>query len=150
MILHGRHLLKSWSSTQSVVALSSGEAEYYGLVKGASEGLGLQSVLGEGGNQVGLKLLTDSSAAKGICSRLGFNKRTRHIAVCMLWLQQKVDEGEVEIQKVPGHRNPADLGTKHLAAADMSRHMETIGLEQVGHRHELMPELCAWMGEYSV
>ena len=32
--------LKAWSTTQRVVALSSGEAEYFAAIKGASEGLG--------------------------------------------------------------------------------------------------------------
>ena len=32
----GDHLIKTWSITQAVIALSSGEAEYYGIVKGAS------------------------------------------------------------------------------------------------------------------
>ena len=35
VVLLGNHAVKSWSSTQAVIALSSGEAEYYGLVKGA-------------------------------------------------------------------------------------------------------------------
>ena len=43
-VMWGYHKIKSWSSTQSIVALSSGEAEYYGMVKGASVALGLQSV----------------------------------------------------------------------------------------------------------
>ena len=34
LVMHGSHLLKTWASTQTVVALSSGEAEYYGEVKG--------------------------------------------------------------------------------------------------------------------
>ena len=37
----GSHLIKSWSSTQDIVALSSGEAEYYGIVKGAAQGFGI-------------------------------------------------------------------------------------------------------------
>ena len=41
----GQHLLKSWSSTQNVVALSSGEAEYYGLVKGAAQGIGARNMM---------------------------------------------------------------------------------------------------------
>ena len=36
----GQHLIKSWSSTQGQVALSSGEAEYYGAVKAGGIGLG--------------------------------------------------------------------------------------------------------------
>ena len=30
----GQHLLKTWSSTQSVIALSPGEAELYAIVRG--------------------------------------------------------------------------------------------------------------------
>ena len=40
-LLHGTHLVKHWSTTQKTTALSSGEAELYGVVKGASEALGL-------------------------------------------------------------------------------------------------------------
>ena len=36
----GRHRLKHWSTTQAVSAMSSGEAEFFGLVKGASALLG--------------------------------------------------------------------------------------------------------------
>ena len=36
LIMLGQHMVKSWSNTQSVLALSSGEAEYYGMVRGAS------------------------------------------------------------------------------------------------------------------
>jgi len=31
----GNHMVKSWCSTQAIVSLSSGEAEYYGIVLGA-------------------------------------------------------------------------------------------------------------------
>ena len=44
MVLDGG-ALKSWSSTQATVAMSSGEAEYYALVKGAAEGLGMQALM---------------------------------------------------------------------------------------------------------
>ena len=37
-IMLGTHLLKCWSSTQAGVAMSSGEAAFYGAVKGASIG----------------------------------------------------------------------------------------------------------------
>ena len=43
-IMFGQHCVKTWSSTQGVIALSSAEAEYYGLVKGASCGLGAISM----------------------------------------------------------------------------------------------------------
>ena len=42
--MRGGYLLKHWSSIQQTIALSSGETELKGIVKGAAEGLGLQSV----------------------------------------------------------------------------------------------------------
>ena len=37
-VVHGMHLVKSWATTETVIAMSSGEAEYYGVVRGACEG----------------------------------------------------------------------------------------------------------------
>ena len=77
----GSHLVKSWSSTQSVVALSSGEAEYYGMVKGASVALGLQSVLKDFNIECNIVLKSDASAAIAISNRRGLGK-VRYIEVC--------------------------------------------------------------------
>ena len=46
MILHGGHLIKSWSTTQTVIALSSGEAEYYGLTNGGMRSIGSRRIDG--------------------------------------------------------------------------------------------------------
>ncbi len=54
VLMLGSHLLKSWSSTQAVIALSSGEAEYYGMVKGASVALGCKAMLSEIGVDVNI------------------------------------------------------------------------------------------------
>jgi hypothetical protein len=61
----GSHLLKCWSSTQAGVAMSSGEAEFYGAVKGASAGLGMRALYKDIGYDLPLRLWTDSSAAVG-------------------------------------------------------------------------------------
>ena len=39
------HTIRTWSTHQSVIALYSGEAEYYGMVKGASVGLGVRALM---------------------------------------------------------------------------------------------------------
>ena len=41
MMFLGKHMVKSSASTQGVIALSSGESEFYGAVKTASSGLGM-------------------------------------------------------------------------------------------------------------
>ena len=70
----GSHLIKAWSSTQASVALSSGEAEYYGLVRGVGIGLGIQSLYKGVGLPLKLRAWTDSSAAMGVAKRQGQGK----------------------------------------------------------------------------
>ena len=111
-IMLGRHCIKHWSSTQPSVSLSSGEAEFYGVVRGAGQGLGYQALLKDLGVSVPLRVWTDSSAAIGICSRQGLGK-LRHLDTHTLWVQQAVRSRRFELKKVLGEENPADLFTKH-------------------------------------
>eukprot|EP00969_Alexandrium_andersonii_P262596 11609115-Alexandrium_andersonii.AAC.1 len=53
--LWGAHMIKHWSTTQRTIALSSGEAELAGTVKGAAEGVGLVSVARDLGVETGLR-----------------------------------------------------------------------------------------------
>ena len=68
-IMRGGHLLKHWSSTQQTVALSSGEAELKGIVKGAAEGMGIQNIAKNINIHYDIHLYTDSSAAMGMVAR---------------------------------------------------------------------------------
>ncbi len=108
----GAHTIKTWSSTQSSVSLSSGEAEFNGVVRGSGAGLGYRSLLGDLGQDLPLRVWTDSSAALGICSRQGLGK-LRHLDTHTLWVQQAVRSGQVDLRKIDGEVNPADLFTKH-------------------------------------
>ena len=104
--------MKHWSSTQASIALSSGEAEFAGVIRGAGQGLGYQALLNDIGVALPLRVWTDSSAAIGICSRQGLGK-LRHLDTHTLWIQQAVRTRRLDLKKVPGEQNPADLLTKH-------------------------------------
>ncbi len=80
-------------------------------------GLGFQSLLADLGLRIPLRVWTDSSTAVGICSRQGLGKM-RHIDTHLLWIQQAVRSRRVDLRKVAGEGNPADLCTKHLASRD--------------------------------
>ena len=134
----GHHVVKTWSTTQSVIALSSGEAEYYGLVKATSHSLGMQAIAKDMGIDVNIFVYTDSSAAKGIASRRGLGKM-RHIEVNQLWLQDKVAEGIIKVIKIPGTGNQADILTKHVNAQTLGNHVGIMGLQISEDRHQLMP-----------
>ena len=119
----GKHIIKSWSITQSVISLSSGEAEYYAMVKGGTAGLGISAMLRELGVQVKLNLKTDASAAMGIARRKGLGK-VRQIDVSQLWIQDKVARGEISIVKVGMGENISDALATHVNPNDMKWHME--------------------------
>lgn len=64
-----------------------------------------------------VRVWTDSSAAIGICTRQGLGK-LRHIQTQGLWIQQRVRDRSIELRKVRGDVNPADLFTKRLQPRD--------------------------------
>jgi len=121
----GYHMIKSWSSTQQNIALSSGEAELYAMVKGAAQTKGLMAMMNDFGLKIGAKICTDASAAIGIVHRQGLGK-TRHIDVQYLWIQTEVNEGRLKVSKVATSSNPADLLTKALGSKSIQKHLQAI------------------------
>ena len=138
--MFGQHCIKSWSSAQAIIALSSGEAEYYGVVKAASVGLRCKSMYMDINIPIAVHVHTDAEAAKGIASRTGLGK-TRHIAVHYLWVQERVRTGDICLKKVLGNDNPADLLTKHVDSNKIQKYMKTIGLEYRDGRSEATPTI---------
>ena len=98
-------------------------------MKGVSEAFGIRSILGDWGQKKEVVVWTDSIAAKGISNRIGLSKRTRHVAVHYLWVQERVERGDVVVRKVAGERNPADCGTKYLTQEIMKKHLSKLPIE---------------------
>ena len=67
-----------------------------------------------------ITLSTDSSAAKSWGSRRDTG-RIRHLETKWLWLQIKVAEGRIKLEKVAGELNPADLLTKYKNAGEIEK-----------------------------
>ena len=84
--MFGGHCLKTYASTQPLIALSVGEAEYYGIVKGGCTGLGMQSLFRDLVVDVDVQINTDSSTGKSVASRRGAGK-IRHLDTRDLWIQ---------------------------------------------------------------
>ena len=124
----GPHVVKHASNLQSTIGLSSGESEFYGIVKGASVGLGLQSLLADWGLSFSVEVLSDSSAARGNVQRRDLGKM-RHIQTRYLWVQERVGEGHIKISSVPGVKNVADVLTKEVNGTTMKKHLEKMGFE---------------------
>ena len=133
-------MVRRWSTTQAAIAPSSGEAEYYAALKGASTPLGVQSMLRDLGMESSTELYTDSSAAQGIINRAGLGK-PRHLEKGYLWLLAAVNNKTLKAQKVKGTNNPADSLTKHLSATDMHKHLECLGFAPGQGRSGAVPQI---------
>ena len=96
VVTSGRHCVKHGSNLQSTIALSSGESEYYALVKAAAIGLSIQALMAYWNEKYDLVLYSDSSAARGTASRRGLGK-LRHVQARYLWLHERVSENSLKI-----------------------------------------------------
>ena len=123
----GSHTVLTASTTQVPLALSSGEAEFYGAAKTASRLIGVVGSLADFGFVVNLELLTDSSAAQGVLARRGTGKIC-HLGTQMHGIQKAVQDKVIVAGRVPGNLNPADLGTKFLVEANILWLLHGIGL----------------------
>ena len=123
----GRHCIKAWSKTQSIIAKSSAESELYGVIKGSSEALGLATMAKDFGEEMKVQVHVDATAAMGIVDRRGIS-RVRHIECDNLWIQELEARRMMPIAKVPGGENPADLMTKNVGIDLAVKHMKLMGI----------------------
>ena len=101
ILMRGKHVLRCLSSTQKIQGLSGGEREFVALVRGVSVGLGAKAMAEDFGQNFGMDLETDSSAAKGVATRRGVGK-IRHLHTPLLWLQRRVTNRELRVWKAEG------------------------------------------------
>ena len=104
----------SWnSSLQSVVALSTTEAEFMAITEAVKESIWLKGLLEDFGFSHGaVKIWCDSQSAINLSKNNVFHKRTKHVARKFYFVRDIIESGEVDIQKIHTSQNPADILTK--------------------------------------
>ena len=110
----------AWSSKkQSVVALSTTEAEYIALAHASKQLIWLRRLLGEIGINIAdsSKLFTDNLSAMAIVHDSTYHARTKHINTAFHFTREIVASNEASLTYVPLKENPADILTKGLDAA---------------------------------
>ena len=122
--------LRSASTTQSIIGLSSCESEFYALCRASATGLGVQSNLLDLGISVDVFVWSDASAARAVASRRGLGK-VRHLHTRFLWLQDTVACKAIALRTISGKCNPADAFTKALTQSELQSHMGRLGLYYV-------------------
>ena len=132
----------TWATNQAVIALSSGEAEYHGIVKAASVAIGARSLAADLGVefQQSIAIMSDASTAIGISNRIGTDK-IRHIEVTQLRLQEKVGNRQIVFEKVLSVENLADALTKLVDARAIQKHLVGVGALVICDGHPFAPAI---------
>ena len=115
------------SCLQTLVALSSGEAEYYALIRGACTSLGIPSHYQVWVIDFPIQMYSDSSEATSVARRRGIGGRLRHLQTRHLWLQSRVAFGDLKLDVVAGERSHADTLTKPLPGRKIREWSEHVG-----------------------
>ena len=101
----GKHEVRHSNNLQRTVSLSSGEAEYYALVKGVASGMATQELLRGWGLDVKLKC----NCAWHLQPRGAWKVAPRQTRY--LWIQEKLANKGFELFKIDTKLNTADLLT---------------------------------------
>ncbi|KAH9714593.1 hypothetical protein KPL71_020713 [Citrus sinensis] len=106
----------SWvSKLQTVVALSTTEAEYMASTQACKEAIWIQRLLEElGHKQEKISVFCDSQSALHIARNPAFHSRTKHIGVQYHFVREVVEDRSVDLQKIYTKENLADVLTKPI------------------------------------
>lgn len=57
-----------------------------------------------------------------------YHKRSKHIDIRLFWIRDKIEQGVVELEKIPSDENPADAGTKVLTLSKFQHCLEFLNM----------------------
>jgi hypothetical protein len=115
VLMHGSPV--AWSARkQSIIALSTAEAEYIALTAVAQEVLYLQALITELYECIisPIPIYCDNQGAVALTSNSKFHARTKHIDLRFHVVRSLVKNGIIDIQYCPTEENIADIFTKAL------------------------------------
>ena len=121
----------TWSSKkQSVVALSSTEAEYIAQTHAAKEAIWLRTLLGELTNPFSecTVLHCDNQGAIALSKDNKFHSRTKHIDIRYHFIREAVEDNKILMSYIPTDENVADIFTKPLARPKFEKFVKMLGL----------------------
>ena len=128
----------SWcSQKQETVALSSCEAEFMGGTEAAKQAIWLQDVLSEITGTACEKVVIrlDNKSAIALTKNPVFHGRSKHIHRRYHFIRECVENGQVEVEHVPGNEQKADILTKPLGRIKFKEMRSLIGVQDVSEDH---------------
>ena len=135
---HGCVLVKlgssliSWKSgKQTMISLSTAEAELSEVVEGMALGEATAVMIEEACGGLVRVSYTDSQAALSIMTNEGGSWRTRHLRMRAMFARSLIQGGVWMIQHLRGERMLADVGTKPLASPRLNFLKEEMGMTKI-------------------
>ena len=122
------------SKRQSIVALSSCEAEYIGLTEAGKEAIWLTHLLAELGQHTAgapIHLNGDNQGAIALTANPEHHRRTKHIDVRHHWIREAVQQGQFQIGYVPTKQMIADGFTKPLPFPAFRSFISMLGMSDL-------------------
>ena len=132
----GKCCLRHYAKGQGVIALSSGEAEFYGLITAIANALGDVALAKDWGVRLEPLVHMDATAGIAIGSRRGLG-RVKHIDTIYLWVQEVINQGRVRVDKKGTHEMLADVCTKAVVESKMNLMVGRMGFVYQEGRHNL-------------
>jgi transposase InsO family protein len=121
----------SWTSRkQTIVALSTAEAEYEAMCEACKEAVWLRSFLEEMGAKISLpiKMFEDNQACINIVQSESITARNKHMGVRLEYVRALNKLGVIQLVYCPSHIMEADLLTKPLGAVKLEHLRGLLGL----------------------
>uniref|UniRef100_A0A2N9FA25 Integrase catalytic domain-containing protein n=1 Tax=Fagus sylvatica TaxID=28930 RepID=A0A2N9FA25_FAGSY len=122
-----------WKSTlQSIVAMSTTEAEYMAVAEVAKEALWLKGLVKELGlNQGGVQMHCDSQSAIYLAKNQVYHARTKHINVRFHKIRELIVTGDIVLEKVHTSENAADMLTKPVTTAKFKHCLDLVNVSSL-------------------
>ncbi|KAG3160442.1 hypothetical protein PC128_g21094 [Phytophthora cactorum] len=116
---------------QSIVALSTTEAEYAAACEACQEGQSIKNVLMEiiGERDLEFNLGVDNQAAISLATHPTYSRKTRHIELRLRFVREMAQQKGVNLWNVSGEINPADLLPKSMGVTRLSKMKSPIGIQ---------------------
>jgi hypothetical protein len=120
----------SWRATlQSVVALSTTEAEYMAICEACKELIWLKGLYAEiCGDESCISLHCDKQSAIYLTKDHMFYERTKYIDIKYHFVRDVIVDGKLKVCKISTHDNPADMVTKSVYVAKFELSSSLVGL----------------------
>src|SRR6185437_1734920 len=126
----------SWSSKlQSIVALSTTEAEYVAACSAGTEVKGLRNLFSELGydlSSIPSPLFIDNQSALSVSKNPEHHGRMKQLDLKYFWLREAVEDGMISVHYCPTEKMPADLLTKALTPLKVQECCRMLGLTPSG------------------